>query len=104
MDMERAAKFQALQESGKFEQELEKVSTPEEMQALFASYGIEMTVDEVKELVSSAVKMNNEELSEEDLENVAGGVAGWVLVAGKWVLKTVAGWAIGKILNKITGW
>ena len=101
MDMERAAKFQALQENGQFEQELENISTPEELQALLGSHGIEMTMDEVQEFMTSAVKLNNDELSEEDLEDVAGGVAAWVIVGGKWVLKQVAIWAIKKGLAKL---
>lgn len=103
--MNYAEKIQALQESGTFEQELAKVNTPEEMQALFATYEIELTLDEIRELVAEAVKMNGE-LSEGDLDNVAGGIA-WVAVAGKvgvWALKTVASWAIGKVLSKVTGW
>ena len=103
--MDNAAKIQALEQSGTFEQELAKVNTPEEMQALFASYGIEMTLEEVRAMVAEAVKMNEAqdgELSEEALDNVAGGV--WYVVVGKWALKTVASWAIGKILSKITGW
>ena len=104
MDMERAAKFQKLQESGTFEQELALANSPEDLQKLFAKYDIEMTMEEVHDLLASASKMNNDELSAEDLDDVAGGVAAWVLVAGKWVLKTVASWLIGKALNKITGW
>jgi hypothetical protein len=103
--MDNAAKIKALEENGAFEQELAKVNTPEEMQALFANYGIEMTLDEIRAMVAEAVKMNESEggeLNEEDLDNVAGGV--WYVVVGKWALKTVASWAIGKVLSKITGW
>ena len=102
MDMERKAKFEALQNSETFEKELANVSTPEEMQQLFSNHGIEMTIEEIRDLVAEASKLNNDELSAEDLDDVAGGV--WYVAVGKWVLKTVASWAIGKLLSKATGW
>ena len=104
MDMERAAKFQALQESETFEQELAMANGLDDLQALFAKHGIEMTKEEVEDMMVSASKLNGEELSAEELDDVSGGVAAWVWVAGKWVLKTVASWMISKGLAKLTGW
>lgn len=52
-------------------------------------------------MVKHAVEMNDE-LTEDDLQFVAGGFA-WAAV-GKWALKVIASWAIGKILDEITGW
>ena len=99
MDMK---KLEALQNSETFEQELAQVNTAEEMQQLFSRHGVEMSLEEVRELVAEAAKLNDNELSAEDLDDFAGGV--WYVVVGKFVLKTVASWLIGKGLKKLTGW
>ena len=102
MKNELMEKLGALQNQEGFEQELAQVVTPEDMQKLFAKHGVELTLDEVREVVNQAGAQNKDELTAEDLEDVAGG-AWWVPVA-KWAVKTVASWLIGKVLSKATGW
>ena len=105
--MSMIEKLEALQNKDTIQQELAAVETPEEMQELLAAHGIQLTLDEVKALVKEAASLNAE-LDESDLENAAGGVAvtvgAAVCVTGLWALKTLASWAIDKILSKATGW
>ena len=73
--MEKATKLIEVLESEQFQKEVVSVTTPEDMQKLIASHGVELTVDEVMELCGQIVKaMNSDEISEDELDNVAGGV------------------------------
>ncbi|HBA46890.1 MAG TPA: hypothetical protein DCZ91_03630 [Lachnospiraceae bacterium] len=47
--------------------------TPEEAQAFLQERGVEISLDEIKEIGAALEKMQDGELSEDDLENVAGG-------------------------------
>ena len=47
--------------------------TPEEAQAFLKDKGVEMSLEEVQELGKVLEAATSEELSEDDLENVAGG-------------------------------
>lgn len=47
--------------------------TPEEAQAFLKDKGVEISLEEVKEIGAALEKMQDGELSEDDLENVAGG-------------------------------
>ena len=95
-------KLEALQNSEGFVQALDNISTPEQMQELLAKHGVEMTLDEVRDMVANAVKLTNDELSADDLENVAGGT--WYIEVGKFVLDQVGKWFVKKFLDKVTGW
>lgn len=95
-------KLEALQNSEGFVQALDNISTPEQMQELLAKHGVEMTLDEVRDMVANAVKLTNDELSADDLENVAGGT--WYIEVGKFVLDQVGKWFVKKVLDKVTGW
>ena len=56
--------------------------TPEEAQKLFASKGIEFSLEEVKAIAKSLqVKAENSELSEDDLEAVSGGYFSTIAIA-----------------------
>lgn len=101
MNTELNAKFLALQESGTFAEELDKVESPEGLQNVLAAHGIELTMDEIKELMDTSLQVNNDELSEEQLDDVAGGVPMWLVIGGKWVLKQVAGWLIKKGIEAV---
>lgn len=62
----------------------------EDMKSLFAEYGVELTDEEVLEFVKEAVEEEHGDipLNEDDLENVAGGVAvGLALKALGWTWK-----------------
>lgn len=100
--MDIMKKLEGFKNRESFEQELAQVNSAEEMQKLFEKHGVEMSLEEVRELVACAAKENEGELTADELEAVAGGV--WYVVVGKFVIKTVAAWLIKKGLDKLTGW
>ncbi len=55
------------------------METPEEVQSLLKAEGLDFTLDEINmlkdALIKTLVKGENDELSDEDLEDVAGGLA-----------------------------
>ena len=74
-------------ENEQFKLEVQNVEIPEDFQALLAEYGLEMTLEEVNELFEQAAAyVNAGELSEEELEDVAGGKGNGTL---KKIIKTV---------------
>lgn len=70
-------KLEALKGNETFAKEMATVTTAEELQALFARYDLEFSVEEAQEMLDEVKKADNAELSEEDLENVSGGCPGW---------------------------
>ena len=73
--MEKNQKLTKLFESEQFKEEASKIQTAEELQSLFAEHGVDLTMEEVIDLCAAiAAQMGEAELSEEDLENVAGGI------------------------------
>ena len=70
----------ALENNASFEQDLKTASTPEEAQDVLKRYGVDMSLQEVRGLISEPVG----ELSDSDLESVAGGAArrivGWRII------------------------
>ncbi len=58
-----------------FAAELEKVETVEEIKALFAAHGVQVTDEELTELIKQPAMADADELSEEDMEMVSGGSA-----------------------------
>lgn len=73
--MNKGTELVEILENEQFQKEVVNVSTPEEMQQLIAVHGMELSVDEVMELCGQIVKtMNGDEISEDELDNVAGGV------------------------------
>ena len=67
-----------------FVKELFSKETPEEVQAMLEDKDIELSIDEIvklKELLEKKVENPDAELSDEDLEDVAGGCYGIVVVA-----------------------
>lgn len=59
---------------------LEQITTAEAAQKAFAEKGIVMTVEEVQQI--GDLMAQQEELGEEDLDSVAGGVAGAAVIIG----------------------
>ena len=59
-----------------FEEAIEKANTVEEVIALYKSQGIDVTEDELKEIAGPE---DGDELTEEALEDVAGGAVIWRL-------------------------
>ncbi len=70
MDEQRIKELLADEE---FVKELVALETPEEVQAMLEEYDIEVTTEEIQQIHDFLVEHEGEELSEEDLENVAGG-------------------------------
>ncbi len=89
--MEVMKKLEALQNSAEFEQELEMVGSPEELQKLFKKHGVDLTKGEIESLLASVSKQTGDELSDVDLDGVAGGSfwgALWLAYhLGKWKAK-----------------
>ena len=90
-----------------FEAEIRDVHTPEELQALFASKGLEMSLEEVEALCSqaaAAVGGAEGELDEQALENVAGGffISGTAFLAGS-VMYAIAAIGSAYTLRKTCG-
>ena len=73
-----------------FVEALKNAETPEEAQKVFASKGIDYSIEEVK-AIAAGIQGDDGELSEENLEAVAGGS----------VLATIAG--VVKIVDGIVG-
>ena len=71
-------KLTALFQDESFKKEAEPCDTMEAFQELFNSKGLEMTKDEVVEVISQIAEkkqqLDNGEITENDLENVAGGL------------------------------
>ena len=79
--MDKNAKLMEIFENEQFKEEAANLTTAEELQTLFARYGLEMSTDEVMNLCGAIVRQmeSGDELSESDLEDVAGGIAGFVV-------------------------
>ncbi len=63
-----------------FAEKIVKLQTPEEVQAAFKEKGIEISVEEVQllgSIINKMVEKKNTDLSEEDLEGIAGGEGKW---------------------------
>ena len=57
-----------------FVKSLVAMETPEEVQKALAEKGIDLSIDEIKAVAELLEKRANGELTDEDLENVAGGL------------------------------
>ena len=69
-------KIQAILKDKEFLSQVLKMETPEEVQKAFKQKGIELSLEEigiVGDLVNSMIAKNSTSLSEEDLEEIAGG-------------------------------
>ena len=71
--MDINAKFGHIENIAAFEQEAAAVQTPQELKDLLARYSISLTDDELRQLAADSTFARDCELSEEDLDNVAGG-------------------------------
>lgn len=94
--------IKALEGDKAFFEDLFAQDTPEKIQAKFASKGIELTLDEVKEIVSTTVEAmestsGSNELDETALDNVSGGfVAGAAIFLGMTAAGCYVGWKLAK--------
>ncbi|MBR1579510.1 MAG: hypothetical protein IJ668_03320 [Selenomonadaceae bacterium] len=78
MTDERAEKVKALLADKNFMASALELETPEEVQELFASKGVELSIEDVKALRAAILARlgGDDEMDEDQLEQVAGG-AGW---------------------------
>lgn len=102
---ERIARIKELLADESFGEEIKDIETIEDMQAVFARHGVEMTLEEVKSVMVQAAVASGAELDEELLEDVAGGgiLAGALMIGGAVVVSYAAGWVCGRILRNKTG-
>lgn len=94
-EKEILAKFEEAKKDTEFMKMLGEQDTPEKIQAAFATKGIELSLDEVKELVVKVVdtsEENQEELNEDALDNVSGGFIGMGIALGLTALGVAVGW------------
>lgn len=100
MNTEITTKLNELSADKEFLKELFELDSPEKIQAKFAEKGVELSLEEVKAIITGVVdaaeKKSGEELDETALDGVAGGFAitaaiGWGVMA----LMAVGGFAIG---------
>ena len=66
-------KLTAVEHGEALVRELETVETPQAFQELLQKHGVVLTMDEIREMAEAIAARKNSELSESDLENVAGG-------------------------------
>lgn len=76
-------KIEQLMDSEKFVQKLNMTNGVEEMQELFAQYGVEVPLEELNKMVVSTSVGTDGELNEDALDNVAGG--GWFQKFWEWL-------------------
>ena len=98
MDEKLVAKVEEVMKDESFVQQLAATEEPEEAQKLFASRGIDFTLEEVK-AIAAGVQSENGELGEDDLEAVSGGS---VLATIGAVVGIVGG--VVSIIDKVRKW
>lgn len=101
--MNNFEKITAVKDSEGFAQELETVESPEALQDLFHKHGVDLTMDEICDMAEKAVARKENELSENDLEDVAGGGAfsDWLVdTVAKWFVKKGLDWIYSKVTKK----
>lgn len=105
---ENAVKLESILKNEEFVAKASTIATAEELQALFAEFGLELTVDEVIYFCDLVAKekermdANGGELCEDDLDNVAGGGVLFVLGCVGLGVLAVGGLACG-IINGYKG-
>lgn len=101
----RVEKIRELLADPAFGEEIKDLQELEEFQAAFRRHGVEMTLQETDSVLLQAAASNGEDLTEEQLEQVAGGfaVTGALLIGGGILLCYGVGWAVGRYIKKKTG-
>ena len=67
-------KLQALMNDAEFVKKISAMEDPEEVQKAFADNGVDFTLDEIGQIAEMAADNEGEELSEGQMDAVAGGV------------------------------
>ena len=97
MNDPRIEKLQQVMQNKQYAEELMALEATEDIQAKFAEAGIEFSADEVEKIVEFVVSQadkSGDELGEESLENVTGGVfpVGMAIFLGLTILGVAIGW------------
>ena len=107
MTNEMMKKAQELFESDAFGKEIETFETVEEIKKALESHGVEISLEETEQIcVGIASSQKKDELNEDDLNNVSGGVGfltAIAVTAAVWGVSYVTGYVVGKIIKKKTG-
>ncbi len=69
----KETQLEALLENNEFIAKAAAAADADELKGIFASYGIDLSAEEVTELFDMLANVNDAELELDDLENVAGG-------------------------------
>ncbi len=82
------------------EEEMIQVKTVEELQTVFARYGIVVDEDELDKLMAGTLIAPEGEVSEEELADVAGGALTWKKVLAAWKAGGCIGIAARRLYDK----
>ncbi|MBE5811083.1 MAG: hypothetical protein E7318_09160 [Clostridiales bacterium] len=100
----KAALLDQLVENEDFLNAVVNTTSKQDLQSVFAANGLEMSMDEIDTIVDMVCMHDSDELNEEELANVAGGVSAATIFkwAGKGI-KAIAkhAWNLGK---KFANW
>ena len=83
MDLEK------LMQSEEFTKKLESAQNLDEVLVMVKEHGVEITKEEVE---AALKKLDEGELDENSLEDVAGGIAGWIMIGGE--VRALAKWLV----------
>ncbi len=94
-----------LLEDEHFLDDVREISSPEELQKVFAAYNIEVKDATLEEAYEALHQSSDTELTEEELEEVSGGGAGlyFMLKIGKYATIAVSGASASTVLLTIGG-
>ena len=103
-NQDKAIKLAEILEDSEIMKNISNAESKEEMQKIFSENGLELTNYEVDSFIKMMNSDNNDEISEETLESVSGGVvdAVWIFTTSYKGVKAVAKtcWNAGKWVAK----
>lgn len=101
MNQEKIDLINAMMEKSEVQEKAKQCKDAAELQQLFAENGVDLTVNEVEAFLSELTESvmskirENQELSEDDLDSVAGGLGGVAAaIIGGFASIPVAGWIV----------
>lgn len=99
MSMER---LEEVFEDDQFVEALLAMETPEEMQNALAEKGIEVSLEEIMQVRDLVSRFQGGELTEDELESVAGGMSGGAKAMNGLISKVI-GWIVKRVFDKKKG-
>lgn len=88
--MQNEAKIKELFDNEAFVNKFNEATNPEELKGVFEEFGLEISDEDLTELIKAPMDEQKEELSEDDLGDVSGGVVG----AALWALKKTCQYSV----------